>query len=273
MDVVNDQEAGIGDFGQIPDEELIRLVHDGNGQAQDYLLDKYKDLVKKKAKGYFLAGGEKEDIIQEGMIGLFKAIRDYRPDRQASFKVFAELCVSRQIVSAIKSATRQKHKPLNSYVSLDKPVFEENSERTLLDMLGAGNGPDPENLLVDQEEFSNIEKNVLAMLSPFEWRVLCLYLESKSYQAISRELQRSTKSVDNALQRVKRKLEKYLASSHQDLDVQTLNKGLLLMAAKNHFGKDQELEKIDRIETVPEKDQKKVKKRSSLEGIFRTPAE
>ena len=273
MSVPKEKKEVPGPFDSVSDEELVGLIHGGNVQAQDFLMDKYKEFVKIKANRYFLVGAEKEDIIQEGMIGLFKAIRDYRTDRQASFKVFAELCVNRQIVSAIKSATRQKHKPLNSYVSLDKPVFEEDNERTLLDMLGGGKGLDPENLLVDQEEFSNIEKNVLAMLSPLEWQVLCLYLESKSYQTISRELGRSTKSIDNALQRVKRKLEKFLASNHQDLDVQTLNKGLLLMAAKNHFGADAESEKIDRIETVPEKDQRKPKKRSSFEGIFRTSDE
>jgi len=258
-------------FAKRTDEELILLIHEGDAQAQDYLMDRYKRIVKEKTHAYFLKGAEKEDIIQEGMIGLFKAIRDYKPDRQASFKVFADLCIRRQLVSAIKGATRQKHKPLNSYVSLDKPVFEEDSERTLMDMLSAGKGLNPEDLLVDKEAFSNIEENVLAMLSPLEWKVLCLYLESKSYQVISQELGRSTKSIDNALQRVKRKLEKYLAANHQNLDVRTLSKGLLIMAAKNHFGKEQE--KIDRIETVPEKDQKKVKKRRSLEGIFRTTDE
>ena len=236
-------------YDTLTDEELIRLIQDRDDQqAQDYLLDKYKEFVKIKAARYFLVGAEKEDIIQEGMIGLFKAIRDYRPGKQASFKVFAEICVNRQIISAIKSAPRQKHRPLNCYVSLDKPVFEEGKERTLLDMLGGGHGVDPENLLVDQEAFMDIEKNVTSMLSPLEWQALCKYLESKSYQQIAQELRRSTKSIDNALQRVKRKLEKYLASRNHELDLVTLNKGLLIMAAKEHLrGSD---EKNDRIETI-----------------------
>lgn len=236
-------------YDTLTDEELIRLIQDRDDQqAQDYLLDKYKEFVKIKAARYFLVGAEKEDIIQEGMIGLFKAIRDYRPGKQASFKVFAEICVNRQIISAIKSATRQKHRPLNCYVSLDKPVFEEGKERTLLDMLGGGHGVDPENLLVDQEAFMDIEKNVTSMLSPLEWQALCKYLESKSYQQIAQELRRSTKSIDNALQRVKRKLEKYLASRNHELDLVTLNKGLLIMAAKEHLRGSGE--KNDRIETI-----------------------
>ena len=130
-------------YDTLSDEELIRLIQDRDDrQAQDYLLDKYKEFIRLKATRYFLVGAEKEDIIQEGMIGLFKAIRDYRPGKQASFKVFAEICVNRQIISAIKSATRQKHRPLNCYVSLDKPVFEEGKERTLLDMLGGSHGVD-----------------------------------------------------------------------------------------------------------------------------------
>lgn len=187
-------------YEALSDEQLIeRIQKQDDRQAQDYLLAKYKEFVKMKASRYFLIGAEKEDMIQEGMIGLFKAIRDYRPDKKASFKVFAELCVNRQIISAIKSATRQKHKPLNTYVSLDKPIFDDGKERTIMDMLGGSHGIEPENLLVDQEEFADIEKNVSAMLSSLEWQVLCKYLESKSYQDISAELKRSTKSIDNAL--------------------------------------------------------------------------
>ena len=213
-------------YDTLSDEELIQLIQDRDDrQAQEYLLDKYKEFIRIRASRYFLVGAEKEDIIQEGMIGLFKAIRDYRPGKQASFKVFAEVCVNRQIISAIKSATRQKHRPLNCYVSLDKPVFEEGKERTLLDMLGGSHGVDPENLLVDQEAFNDIERNVSAMLSSLEWQALCKYLESKSYQEIARELQRSTKSIDNALQRVKRKLEKYLASRNHELDLMAEAKG------------------------------------------------
>ena len=241
-------------YEALSDEQLIeRIQKQDDRQAQDYLLAKYKEFVKMKASRYFLIGAEKEDMIQEGMIGLFKAIRDYRPDKKASFKVFAELCVNRQIISAIKSATRQKHKPLNTYVSLDKPIFDDGKERTIMDMLGGSHGIEPENLLMDQEEFADIEKNVSAMLSSLEWQVLCKYLESKSYQDISAELKRSTKSIDNALQRVKRKLEKYLSSRNHELDIRTLNKGLLLMAAKEHLANQEEqenLEDIDRIDTL-----------------------
>ncbi len=236
-------------YDTLSDEELIQLIQDRNDcQAQDYLLDKYKEFVKLRAGRYFLVGAEKDDMIQEGMIGLFKAIRDYRPGRQASFKVFADVCVNRQIISAIKSATRQKHKPLNCYVSLDKPVYDDGKERTLLDMLGSARGIDPENLVIDQEAFNDIEKNVNDMLSALEWKALCKYLENKSYQQIAQELGRGQKSIDNALQRVKKKLEKFLASRHHELDLATLNKGLLIMAAKEHLLQSEK--KNDRIETV-----------------------
>ena len=235
-------------YEMLTDENLIEELRGGDSAITDFIMNKYKPMVRKKARAMFLLGGENEDLIQEGMIGLFKAIRDYQPGKQASFKVFAEICVNRQIISAIKSATRQKHRPLNCYVSLDKPVFEEGKERTLLDMLGGGHGVDPENLLVDQEAFMDIEKNVTSMLSPLEWQALCKYLESKSYQQIAQELRRSTKSIDNALQRVKRKLEKYLASRNHELDLVTLNKGMLIMAAKEHL-RDSD-EKNDRIETI-----------------------
>jgi RNA polymerase sporulation-specific sigma factor len=228
-------------YGDLTDEELIQLIRqDPESKAQDFLLDKYKEFVKIKASRYFLVGAERDDMVQEGMIGLFKAIRDYRPDQKASFKVFAELCINRQIISAIKGANRQKHKPLNTYISLDKPVYDDGKERTLLDMLGGSHSIDPEHLVMDQEEFRDIEKNVLSMLSALEWKTLCAYLDSKSYQEIAGEMQRSTKSIDNALQRVKRKLEKYLATRHHELDLATLNKGLLLMAAKEHLQKDDE---------------------------------
>lgn len=220
-----------------PSDEVLlkRIQEEGDGKAQDILLARYKELVKKKTSLYYMAGAERDDIVQEGMIGLFKAIRDYRSDQKASFKVFAELCINRQIISAIKGANRQKHRPLNSYVSLDKPFYDDGKERTLMDMLGGSRSVDPENLIVDQEAFKDIEKNVLAMLSAMEWETLCAYLDNKSYQEIASEMERSTKSIDNALQRVKRKLEKFLSTRENELDLATLNKGLLLMAAKEHL--------------------------------------
>ena len=146
------------------------------------------------------------------MIGLFKAIRDYRPERISSFKAFAELCITRQIITAIKTATRQKHIPLNSYVSLNKPIYDEDSERTLLDVLAGKKTTDPEQLVISKEEVTNIETKIGEILSDFEWKVLSYYLQGKSYQEISEDLDRHVKSIDNALQRVKRKLEKYLES-------------------------------------------------------------
>lgn len=192
------------------DEEIVELVHNGDSEALDYLIHKYRLFVRVKAKSYFLIGADREDIVQEGMIGLFKAIRDYKDDKPTSFKAFAELCITRQIITAIKMATRQKHIPLNSYVSLDKPVFDEESDRTLLDMISGSKELDPEELIINQEEFDQIEVKMSELLSDLERKVLALYLDGQSYQEISGELNRHVKSIDNALQRVKRKLEKYL---------------------------------------------------------------
>ena len=167
--------------------------------------------MRAKARTYFLIGADREDIIQEGMIGLYKAIRDYRGDRQASFRAFAEICVTRQIITAIKTATRQKHIPLNSYVSLNKPVFDEDSERTLAEVVPTtGKSGNPEDLFINQENLMDIESTMHRILSPLEQQVVNLYLEGKSYVEIAQDLNRHVKSVDNALQRVKRKLEQYL---------------------------------------------------------------
>ena len=157
------------DFENMADEEIVRLAQqDGDGAALEYLLNKYKNFVRTKARSYFLIGADHEDIVQEGMIGLYKAIRDYREDRLSSFRAFAELCITRQIITAIKTATRQKHIPLNSYISLNRPIYEEDSDRTLLDVITEDAPSNPE------------------------------------------EMNRHVKSVDNALQRIKRKLQKYL---------------------------------------------------------------
>jgi RNA polymerase sporulation-specific sigma factor len=148
--------------------------------------------------------------VQEGMIGLYKSIRDFREDKLTSFKAFAELCITRQIITAIKTATRQKHIPLNSYVSLDKPIFDEESDRTLLDVISGAKTLNPEEMIINQEEFDDIEMKMGELLSDLERKVLVLYLDGRSYQEISDDLNRHVKSIDNALQRVKRKLEKYL---------------------------------------------------------------
>ncbi|MGF6952994.1 RNA polymerase sporulation-specific sigma factor [Neobacillus sp. B4I6] len=192
------------------DEGIVDLVHQGDSEALDYLIHKYRNFVRAKSRSYFLIGADKEDIVQEGMIGLYKAIRDFREDKLTSFKAFAELCITRQIITAIKTATRQKHIPLNSYVSLDKPIYDEESDRTLMDVLSGTKVLDPEELIINQEEFDHIEVKMTELLSDLERKVLALYLDGQSYQEISEELNRHVKSIDNALQRVKRKLERYL---------------------------------------------------------------
>ena len=192
------------------DEDIVSEAKDGNNIALEFLILKYKNFVKAKARSYFLIGADREDIIQEGMIGLYKAIRDFRGDKLSSFRAFAELCITRQIITAIKTATRQKHIPLNSYVSLNKPIYDEDSDRTLLDVLSGTKITDPEELMINREEYSDIEYKMGEILSDLEWKVLTLYLEGKSYQEIAEDLERHVKSIDNALQRVKRKLERYL---------------------------------------------------------------
>lgn len=197
-------------FEHLTDEELIEQVHLGNTDALDFLISKYRLLVKAKARSYFLIGADKEDIIQEGMIGLYKAIRDFKEDKLASFRAFAELCITRQIITAIKTATRQKHIPLNSYVSLDKPIYDEESERTLMDVITSPISDDPEYLMINREDYNYLEQKMGEVLSELEQQVLVRYLEGQSYNEISEELDRHVKSIDNALQRVKRKLERHL---------------------------------------------------------------
>lgn len=197
-------------FKDLSDEKVVIEAKSGNTKAQEYLINKYENFVKTKAKSYFLIGADKEDIYQEGMIGLYKAIRDFNPDKLTSFKAFAELCVTRQIITAIKTATRQKHIPLNTYISLNKPIYEEESDRTLLDVLAGLKITDPEELIISKEEMMHIEKEISRVLSSLEMEVLMSYLDGKSYQEIACDLDRHAKSIDNALQRVKRKLEKCL---------------------------------------------------------------
>ena len=204
------------DFDSMTDEEIALLAQQGDADASEYLLNKYKNFVRSKARSYFLVGADHEDIVQEGMIGLFKAFRDFRPDKLASFHAFAEICVTRQIITAIKTATRQKHIPLNSYVSLNKPIYEEESDRTLLDVIIEGRATNPEELIIGQEDLSSIHAKIDEVLSGLEQEVLRAYLDGKSYQEIADNLGRHVKSIDNALQRVKRKLEKYLEESEQD---------------------------------------------------------
>lgn len=197
-------------YDTMVDEEIVEYAREGNDGALEFLINKYKNFVRAKARSYFLIGADREDIIQEGMIGLYKAIRDFRSDKLSSFRAFAELCITRQIITAIKTATRQKHIPLNSYVSLNKPIYDEDSDRTLLDVLSGSKITDPEELIISREEFGDIEEKMGEILSDLEWKVLMSYLDGKSYQEIAVDLKRHVKSIDNALQRVKRKLERYL---------------------------------------------------------------
>lgn len=198
------------------DEQLVQQAQEGDHIAETKLLEKYKPLVKAKSRAYFLIGADSEDIIQEGMIGLYKAIRDYDCKKNASFRSFAELCVNRQMITAIKAATRQKHQPLNSYISLNKPIFDNDSDETYLDLLQEGELLNPELLLIGQENKSVLENEMVKNLSSFESRVLSLYLQGRSYYEIANMLEKSEKSIDNALQRVKKKLERVVLKKNLD---------------------------------------------------------
>jgi len=207
---IDANEMAMTEYALKSDEDIVEAVREGDSMALEYLINKYRNFVRAKARSYFLVGADREDIVQEGMIGLYKSIRDFRGDKLSSFKAFAELCITRQIITAIKTATRQKHIPLNSYVSLDKPIYDEDSDRTLLDVICSTRVSDPEELMINREEFSGLEDKMMELLSDLERRVLTLYLDGRSYQEIAVDLDRHVKSIDNALQRVKRKLERYL---------------------------------------------------------------
>lgn len=193
------------------DEELIDRIREGEDQITDYLMDKYKNLVRSKAKSMYILGADNEDLIQEGMIGLYKAIRDYDAGRDASFFTFADLCVSRQMYTAVQAARREKHAPLNSYISLYANMTEndvEGSETELLELLTSKQETNPEELLIDKENVANIEAMIEKELSAFEKQVLDWYLTGMSYSQIAKVLSRDEKSTDNALQRLKAKLRK-----------------------------------------------------------------
>lgn len=196
--------------GRGVDQELglILAAQAGDESASAALMSRYRSFVRCKARSYFLAGADRDDVIQEGMIGLYKAIRDYKCERQSSFRSFAELCITRQLITAIKTAKRQKHSPLNTYVSLNRSAsVEEEGERILSDILAAKEVCDPAELVISEWEALNIKKGFSEVLSPLESEVLRLYIEGKSYQEIAENLGRHVKSIDNALQRVKRKVE------------------------------------------------------------------
>ena len=194
-------------YASLSDEKLAIMAQNGDVGATEYILNKYKGLVKARARAYFLIGADHEDIVQEGMIGLYKAIRDFKEDKQSSFAAFADLCATRQIVTAIKTATRLKHIPLNNYISLNKPIYDDESEKTMIELVSETLVSDPEQIVINEESFKHVSAEISKHLSKFEKSVLGLYLDGKSYQEISVVLKRTAKSIDNALQRIKRKLE------------------------------------------------------------------
>ena len=201
----------------LTDEELVVLARTADAWAVETLLVRYRNYARAKARSYFLQGGDREDIVQEGMIGLFKAIRDFRDDRQSSFRAFAELCISRQIITAIKTATRQKHIPLNSYVSLNKPVAADESDgRSMMDVLPSLEASDPLEILMNTADFASLKTCFDEILSGLEGEVLLLYLDGRSYQEIAEHLGRHVKSIDNALQRIKRKIEMHIVARREE---------------------------------------------------------
>lgn len=208
---INDESVDGKRVEEPSDEELIALSRSGETWAEEALCERHKDLVRIKARPYFLIGADREDLIQEGMIGLYKAVRDYEPGHDMSFRSFAELCIVRQIITAIKQATRKKHAPLNTYISFYKTTDEEN-ERTLMDTMPAARTDNPEELIISRESMTDMNKMLDTMLTPLEKNVLELFIEGKSYQEIAVALGRGRKTVDNALQRIKKKIEAYLKS-------------------------------------------------------------
>ncbi len=191
------------------DREYIKKIRLGDDDALNEIMEKYKNFVYLKAKPFFIVGAEKEDIIQEGMIGLFKAIKGYDIDKDVSFKAFADLCIKRQIMTAIKSSTRQKHIPLNSYLSLNKTVFDDEDDRAVIEMLDMETVPDPLETITNAETYNKLEKKMNEVLSDFEQKVLEKYLEGESYSQIATSLDSHVKAVDNAVQRIKKKAYKY----------------------------------------------------------------
>lgn len=213
---VTEQESGtvllFVDLISLSDERVMELARQGFSYALDVLMNRYRDLVKRKVRSYFMVGADDEDLIQEGMIGLYKAVRDYRRERCDSFQAFADLCITRQIITAIKTASRLKHQPLNTYISLNRPIYlQEDPDRILMDLLCESNMRDPVEMVIGQEEMQGLLECVQSELSSLETAVLHLYMDGNTYQEIADILNRRVKSVDNALQRVKRKIDYHLS--------------------------------------------------------------
>lgn len=209
----NTEEELDGDFESnynAEDAEYVKKAQSGDVSALNFIIDKYRPLVMARSSSYFIKGSDREDTIQEGMIGLYKAIRDYNDDKVCSFSNFANMCVTRHIITAVKTSSRQKHIPLNSYVSLNKPVYENenDSERTLSEIMDSGDRENPENLVISRENYKMIEEKISEVLTPLEEEVMVLYISGKKYSEIAKILNKKTKAIDNAVQRAKKKLEK-----------------------------------------------------------------
>ena len=196
------------DYAHKNDEELIEIIRDGNKYALEHLIDRYKGLVNTKVSKYYIIGAEREDIVQEGLIGLFKAIKSYQPDKQSSFKNFANMCIERQLITAVKNSNRQKHIPLNSSVSLNAAAYDDNEDMDKMDVLDVKTLDDPSDIIADREYFESIESKIKENLSDFELQVLYEYEKGKSYAAIAEKLNAKIKSVDTAIQRIRKKANK-----------------------------------------------------------------
>lgn len=192
-------------YKDMSDEDLINIIKSGDKSALEFLIGKYKEVVNMKVSKFFMIGAEKEDIIQEGLIGLFKAIKSYNPEKQNSFKTFANLCIERQLITAIKTSNRQKHMPLNSYLSLNTAAYEEEEESTLIDIFDAHQMEDPLETITKKEYYQTVENAIHKSLSDFEKQVLNRYIQGESYVQIAEKLDTPVKSIDNAIQRIRKK--------------------------------------------------------------------
>lgn len=200
----------MADFKEISDDELIAQAQTGNEEALEAILLRYKPLVHKKSQPYYLAGGDDDDIIQEGLIGLYKAVMDFDKEKFPLFRVFAGVCIERRIISAVKKASRKKHTPLNSYISLSNSAYDEDSGFALGEVIDSGRGENPEKILIDRENISGLEGIINNVLSSMEMEVLLCHLNGKTYKETAELLGKDVKAVDNAMQRVKKKLEEVL---------------------------------------------------------------
>jgi RNA polymerase sporulation-specific sigma factor len=202
------------DIQDLEDTDLVARARSGDERCLEALIHRYRNFARAKARSYFLAGSDKEDVVQEGMIGLYKAIRDFDLAQETPFRAFAELCISRQILTAIKTANRNKHQPLNSSVSLETPIYGEDSGRSIADTLTSSTQSDPAEMLISAEEIDALRESMIENLTQLEGDVLRLYMAGKSYEEIAGTLGNHVKSIDNALQRIKRKLHRHIAERH-----------------------------------------------------------